>query len=312
MRDSHRFKGSTPLVNSATIISQTKLAELGRGTYIAVDPTTAESPATLLHKIRKLSTSIHGPSIGLRNLLARMATSPHVIDPPAGHTHTHTVISLHGRDSTAKEFADELFESEASDEVAGRISGPGRGRALPDLFPTIRWVFPAAPVIRSERFDTHMSQWYDMWSVENPHEKSGAQMEGLKVSIALLGDLVGKEEQRIPRDKIFLAGISQGFTTAVAAFLAEGKGGFAGLIGWCSWMPCFEYDAQERPDVPVFLAHAKDDEVVPVANGEILCSTLHGLGLAVEWHVYEDGGHWINEPQGMDDMSLFIQRRIRG
>jgi predicted esterase len=77
-------------------------------------------------------------------------------------------------------------------------------------------------------------------------------------------------------------------------------------------MPCFEYDAQERQNVPVFLAHAKDDEVVPVANGEILRSTLDGLGLAVEWHVYEDGGHWINEPQGMDDMSLFIQRRMGG
>lgn len=242
-----------------------------------------------------------------------MATSPHIIHPRAGHTHTHTVIFLHGRDSTAKECADELFESEASEQVAGRISGPGSpGRALPDLFPTMRWVFPAAPMMRSERFGAHMSQWYDMWSVENPHERREIQTEGLESSTALLGDLVGKEEKRVPRDRIFLAGISQGFAAIVAAVLAEGKGGFAGLVGWCSWMPCFEYDAQERQNVPVFLAHAVDDEVVPVANGEILRSTLDGLGLAVEWHVYEDGGHWINEPQGMDDMSLFIQRRMGG
>ncbi|KUI54997.1 Carboxylesterase 1 [Cytospora mali] len=210
----------------------------------------------------------------------------------------------------AKEFADELFESEASEEIAGRIAGPGKARTLPDLFPTIRWVFPAAPVTRSERFDTHMAQWFDMWSVENPHEKSDVQTDGLRTSVAMIGDLLGEEERGVSRDRIFLAGISQGFTTAVAAFLADGKGVLAGLIGWSSWMPCFEYDAQERQTVPVFLAHAKDDEVVPVVNGEMLHSKLAGMAFDVEWHMYEDGGHWINEPQGMDDMSLFIQRAM--
>lgn len=239
-----------------------------------------------------------------------MATSPHTVGPRAGHAHTHTIIFLHGRDSIAKEFADELFESEASEEVAGRIAEPGGGRTLPDLFPTIRWVFPTAPIIRSERFDTHMSQWFDMWTAENPQEKSEVQKQDLRTSIALVGDMVDKEEQRIGRGRLFLAGISQGFTTALAAFLDDGKGGLAGLIGWCSWMPCLSHGAQERPTTPVFLAHAQDDEVVPVANGDLLRSTLEGLGFTVEWHRYEDGGHWINEPQGMNDMSLFIQRHV--
>ncbi|KAK7743185.1 hypothetical protein SLS53_004270 [Cytospora paraplurivora] len=239
-----------------------------------------------------------------------MATSPHIIHPHAGRAHTHTVIFLHGRDSTAEEFAGELLESEASDEVAGLIAGPDKAqtRTLPDLFPTVRWVFPVAPIIRSERFDTDMSQWFDMWSVENPNERSEVQAEGLKRSVALLGELIGMEGERVPKGRIFLAGISQGFVTALAAFLSDGDGGFAGLIGWCTWLPCLECDAQERNIIPVFLAHAKDDDVVPLANGENLRSELDGLGFAVEWHVYEDGGHWINEPQGMDDMSLFIHR----
>ncbi|GAW12047.1 hypothetical protein ANO14919_014020 [Xylariales sp. No.14919] len=73
----------------------------------------------------------------------------------------HTVIFLHGRDSNCKEFADELFESKASEPV-------GQPRTLRNLLPNIRWIFPSAPALHSERFSTHMSQWFDMWSVENP------------------------------------------------------------------------------------------------------------------------------------------------
>lgn len=47
---------------------------------------------------------------------------PHVIVPLKEHT--HTVILLHGRDSTATEFTEEFFESQASDD-----------RTLPEMFP---------------------------------------------------------------------------------------------------------------------------------------------------------------------------------
>jgi hypothetical protein len=72
----------------------------------------------------------------------------------------HTVIFLHGRDSTAQEFMEELFESQASDNLN-----------LPQSFPGIRWVFPTAPMITSSRFGCEMSQWFDMYSTEDPHEQ---------------------------------------------------------------------------------------------------------------------------------------------
>lgn len=259
-----------------------------------------------------------------------MATSvpAHIVNPRDGHPHTHTIIFLHGRDSTNNEFANEFFESEATEPA-------GQPRTLRDLFPTIRWVFPAAPTLRSVRFDTDMSQWFDMWSVEDPTERSEIQHEGLRSSVAAVLDVMASEEailQGRPRS-IFLAGISQGFVAVIAAFFAGAgvRPSLAGLIGLCSWMPLGGVDelvrvighgsdtattgASTSPDVlkpssrPIFLSHSSDDDIVPVQNGRALRGILE-KSQTVEWHEYEDGGHWINEPQGVDDIASFLRRHM--
>jgi dipeptidyl aminopeptidase/acylaminoacyl peptidase len=60
----------------------------------------------------------------------------------------------------------------------------------------------------------------------------------------------------------------------------------------------------------VFLAHSIDDPIVPISNGEKLYQELDRLGMSVIWKAYEDGGHWINEPQGVDDMVDFLRTII--
>lgn len=30
----------------------------------------------------------------------------------------------------------------------------------------------------------------------------------------------------------------------------------------------------------------------------------------VEWKTYEDGGHWIHEPQGVDDIVAFLTEKV--
>lgn len=260
-----------------------------------------------------------------------MATPEYIVNPRDGHAHTHTIIFLHGRDSTNDEFANEFFESEATEPA-------GQPRTLRDLFPTVRWVFPAAPMLRSARFATDMSQWFDMWSVEDPaggEQHGKLQHDGLRKGVAAVWDVVAREEARfVPgRRNIFLAGISQGFATVVAAFLSAGAGGpaasLAGLIGLCSWMPLGGKDELERvigrgsdaagalkppdasmpPSTPVLLTHSSDDDVVPVQNGRALRDIL-GQSQPVEWHEYEDGGHWVNEPQGVDDIANFLRRHM--
>ncbi|KAJ8132702.1 hypothetical protein O1611_g924 [Lasiodiplodia mahajangana] len=255
------------------------------------------------------------------------SNNTYTVEPTAAHT--YTVIFLHGRDSNAKEFADEFFESEASEPT-------GQPRTLRDLFPNVRWIFPGAPILHSKRFDAEMSQWFDMWSVEDPAEQSELQLPGLQRSVQQILGIIKAEESFVPRERIFLSGISQGFATAIATFLTDAQEGFAGLIGLCSWMPAafhnehcpsfgttenshsfLQQAKQQLPAVvrstretPIFLSHSIDDDVVPIANGRKLRDIVQSRGFRVQWREYEDGGHWINEPQGVDDIAHFMNSHM--
>jgi lysophospholipase-2 len=263
-----------------------------------------------------------------------MASDPRLHVKLPSSAHTHTIILLHGRDSTAAEFASEFFESQASDNLT-----------VPEIFPSFKWVFPSSGLRASARFETEMSQWFDIWSVEEPEKRKGLQKDGLRKSVAFILEVVRKEMESVPAKRIILGGISQGCATAVHALFALGVA-IGGFIGFCGWLPlqgemddvanCIEKRegtatsallediwnlpqslandserrtgrnvvAQLRPiyQTPVLLSHSKDDEVVPIANGERLGSCLQYIFKDVVSKTYEDGGHWVNEPWGIDDI----------
>ncbi|KAK4210283.1 phospholipase/carboxylesterase [Rhypophila decipiens] len=289
------------------------------------------------------------------------SATPYVVNPIEGNPHTHTIIFLHGRDSVAKEFADELFESEASPSTESTSTG----LTLPDLLPTIKWVFPSAPLLHSARFNKEMSQWFDMWSAQSPSERPELQIPGLKQSIKYIQSVVDCEATLLKkgggRERVFLAGISQGFAAAIASYFAEGRGDLAGVIGLSSWMPFVEQaegcldnlpimkdgrgmndvmvtrklsqiyrfgDEEVGEEIPgveegsariafrtsLFLEHCADDKVVPKENGERMKKALTAIVDRccgrVEWHLYEGGGQWLNEPQGVDDLVKFIRENM--
>ncbi|PQE26621.1 phospholipase carboxylesterase protein [Rutstroemia sp. NJR-2017a BVV2] len=175
-----------------------------------------------------------------------------------------------------------------------------------------------------------MVQWFDMWSVENPSEREEIQKEGLRESVSAILELIHQEAKIVPLERIFLGGISQGCATANLALLCGGMklGGFVGL---CSWMPLragvLDIASDHQPGLsnssvskrlrelldikpqdpegndknvlstPIFLSHSVNDEVVPIQNGRLLRDSLETLGMKVTWREYEDGGHWIYEPE---------------
>ncbi|KAH7386744.1 Alpha/Beta hydrolase protein [Phaeosphaeria sp. MPI-PUGE-AT-0046c] len=205
---------------------------------------------------------------------------------PAQHTipptlpHTHTIIFLHGRGSSATTFASELFESQ-----------DGHGGFFTSIFPAVKWICPCAPTSWAASEQESIPQWFDIASVQRPWEEAEMQHEGLEESAKSVAQVIEREAGEV-------GGIRVG-----------------GFVGLCGWVPVedFEDEANTGHDVkemPVLLQHCRDDEVVPVGNGEALAIRLRKMERQVEWECFEEGGHWLNEPAGMDGIVRFIEKTL--
>ncbi|KAF1851097.1 alpha/beta-hydrolase [Cucurbitaria berberidis CBS 394.84] len=227
----------------------------------------------------------------------------HIIPPTAPHT--YTIIFLHGRGSDATTFCNEIFESQDSSN-----------RFFTDMFPSVKWVFPCAKKRWAKTEEEEMHQWFDMSSVQRPQEEVVEQKMGLWESVSQVLEVLRAEKELVRgSENVILAGISQGCATAIFSLLTSDArvGGFFGL---CGWLPLAEEMEQimrvpgRSIDVlamPVLLQHCRDDGVVPVQNGEDLVERLRSMGMQVKWESFENGGHWLNEPRGMDGIVRFIE-----
>jgi lysophospholipase-2 len=267
-----------------------------------------------------------------------MDQPPLIIAPTAAHT--HTIIFLHSRGSTPESFSAAILSAAGS-------PGSSDHPVLPASLPSVKWVFPRARLRpASARADELTSQWFDMRSVERPQDGLELQLPGLRESVAEVLAVIEAEVALLAggADRVVLAGLSQGCATAAHALLRSRRR-LAAFVGLCGWMPFAERvgaicgeesdagarlqrvkemlgadegDASsavaEEDDgaclaTPVFLAYCRDDNVVPVVNGEEMCKRLRDLGMQVEWRDYKEGGHWVNEPDGVDDLVRFLRSR---
>lgn len=69
---------------------------------------------------------------------------------------------------------------------------------------------------------------------------------------------------------------------------------------------------QQLKSTPILLEHCHDDDIISIQSGLLLRDFIGTLGLSVEFHEYENGGHWINEPQGAADFVIFLRKGING
>jgi len=63
-----------------------------------------------------------------------------------------------------------------------------------------------------------------------------------------------------------------------------------------------------RKDFPVLLVHCEDDYTVDIKQGQRAAKAFERMGAKMEWKEYVDGGHWLNEPKGMDDLYTFLAK----
>ena len=152
----------------------------------------------------------------------------------------------------------------------------------------VRWLLPRAKVRPVTINGGHaMRAWYDILGNELTRREDEA---GLRDAFADVQQLIEREIVRgVPARRIVLAGFSQGCAITLGAGVRS-KHRLAGLAGLSGYLPLSEHTAAERSDVmrdaPIFLAHGKRDDVVPLARGAASRDALAALGYAVAWHEY--------------------------
>lgn len=198
---------------------------------------------------------------------------PDCIEKETGADPRWSVIWLHGLGADGHDFVPLVPELE------------GRG------WPAIRFVFPHAPVQPvTINGGMRMRSWYDIVSFDLAGR---ADSKGVDESVARVEALIAREVARgTPASHIILAGFSQGGAVTLAAGLRRSEP-LAGLVALSTYLP-LGTDALARLDEtpaparrqPVFVAHGRQDPVVPFAAGQDAARRLAGLGMEVAWNEY--------------------------
>jgi phospholipase/carboxylesterase len=183
---------------------------------------------------------------------------------------TATVIVMHGLGADGNDFVPIANELDLSSV------GP------------VRFVFPNAPVIPvTINGGYQMPAWYDIAVADLAAREDEA---GLRRSQATIETLIAHEISRgIKADRIVVAGFSQGCAMALMTGLRHTER-LAGIVGLSGYLPIAATTAAERHaanhETPVFLAHGRQDPVVPLDRALQSRDALSALGYTVEWHEY--------------------------
>ena len=155
--------------------------------------------------------------------------------------------------------------------------------------PGIRFVFPHAktmPVTINGGYV--MRAWYDITGAELTRREDEG---GLRASQRDVEALIAREKERgIPASRIILAGFSQGCAMTLQTGLRHPEK-LAGMLCLSGYLPLAPVTAAERTEAnlqtPIFMAHGRQDHVVPFLRAEQSRDALQALGYQVEWHAYQ-------------------------
>jgi phospholipase/carboxylesterase len=151
-----------------------------------------------------------------------------------------------------------------------------------------RFVFPNAPV-RPVTINGGMPMraWYDLKGLDR---KSAEDEPGFRATDALVRELIAREGERgIPAGRVVLAGFSQGAAVSLYTALrfAEGLAGVMALSGYLPREATFHAErSASNNTTPIFMAHGRADNVLPMTLGAQSHAFLVAEGYSVEWHDY--------------------------
>lgn len=180
-----------------------------------------------------------------------------------------------------------------------------------DLPLQVRFIFPHAPCMPvTVNGGFVMPAWYDIPSLDI----AGVQDEsGIRASQEKLETLIRKEQSLgIASKSIVLAGFSQGGAIALQAALRY-PDRLAGVLALSTYLPLADTFDRERSGAnngtPVFMAHGRDDAVIPLNAALRSRDRLLATGYTVDWHEYPMAHSVCAEEIG--DIRTFLMNVLR-
>ncbi len=183
---------------------------------------------------------------------------------------TASIIVLHGLGADGNDFVP------IAEELRLDAVGP------------VRFIFPHAPV-RPVTINGGMAMraWYDLLHADLVKREDEAGLRASRLDIEAL--IATERERGIAASRIVLAGFSQGCAMTLLTGLRHTER-LAGLVGLSGYLPLADSSAAERSAasmaLPVFLAHGRDDTVIPLARAAASRDALQAHGCVVDWHEY--------------------------
>ena len=179
-----------------------------------------------------------------------------------------------------------------------------------DLPVPVRFIFPHAPM-RPVTINGGfvMRAWYDIVGQSIDAQQDAA---GIRASQLLVDMLIAEEVAHgIAPQNIFLAGFSQGGAIALHTALRQTVP-LGGVLALSTYLPLAEIAARELREqtktTGVFMAHGRNDPVVPYALGVASRDALRKFGYTVEWHEYSMQ-HSVCEEE-LRDIKAWLKKKI--
>jgi phospholipase/carboxylesterase len=225
------------------------------------------------------------------------STLPYIL-LESGKNPQHSIIWLHGLGADGHDFVPMV------DELKLPVA--------------VRYIFPHAPM-RAVTINGGfvMRAWYDITSPPPStiiRAGSDAQQDsaGIRSSQAAIEALIAREvEHGIAPGNIILAGFSQGGAIVLHTALRQ-RTALRGVMVLSAYLPLVESAAKEiranTKSTPVFMAHGRNDPVIPYTLGEASKEVLQEFGYTVEWHEYAMQ-HTVSDAE-LRDIEAWLNRQL--
>lgn len=178
--------------------------------------------------------------------------------------------------------------------------------------PAARYVMVNAPEMQLSMDPANpLRAWYDLpgRNLIDYEDEEGIRMSARRIS-RLIDSITARG---MPRQRIFLAGFSQGGSMALFTGLRE-ELSIAGIISLSGYLPLAGRIADEiRPGglaTPVFMGNGDFDEIVPIPVAQQSLQAISHAGAAVSWRDYPTE-HTLSG-EALRDTALFMRRVLGG